>query len=172
MRNTSRFSQSPHVLPSTSCRPVASLTPNLLLLLHPPAPTITPHHFILTLCSHPHPSPPHPHPLLPSSPLTTSSSPSAPTLTPHYLILTLPQQEPEDISYVYSGYAPLSVRLVEMLSRSHGVLENAEVCMNTQLHTNAHTHTHMHAHMQAYTIAPLSSCLCAPALEVASWANS
>ena len=78
--------------------PVASLTPTLTFyynsipLLPPPplttssspsAPTLTPHHLILTLCSHPHPSPPHPHPLLPPSPLTTSSSPSAPTLTPH-----------------------------------------------------------------------------------------
>ena len=72
-----------------SQHPVANYHPSLLLLVHPPAPTLTPHYLILTLCSHPHPSLPHPHPLFPPSSLTTSSSPFVPTLIPHYLILTL-----------------------------------------------------------------------------------
>ena len=98
--------------------------------------TFTPH------CSHPHSSLLPPSLLQPS--LLPSSSLTAPTLTPHshphsshpHSSLLHPHQ---DISYTYSGYAPLSVRLVEMLSMSNRVLENAEVLT----HTHTCTHTHM-----------------------------
>ena len=42
-------------------------------------------------------------------------------------MLYLYPQHPKDISYVFSGYAPLSVRLVELLEKPNGLATFEEV---------------------------------------------
>lgn len=49
--------------------------------------------------------------------------------------------EPEDMSHVYSGYAPLSCRLVQHLAKPGGVRSIEEVCHTYTSSRDTSTHT-------------------------------
>ena len=73
-----------------------------------------------------------------------------------YCMFTL--QNPKDTSYVFSGYAPLSIRLIEMLEKPNGFAKMEEVRMTpllslslslSLLHTYT-VHVCVHVHMYIY----------------------
>ena len=45
------------------------------------------------------------------------------------VLLSLQNPNPQSLSYLFSGYAPLSVKLVEVLSRKQGFSTFEEVCV-------------------------------------------